>query len=173
MKIKWAVWAALLVPFTVCFADVVIDTKEVSVGKYHLIIEIKEDGSVSVEQIDKPVYFTLKSSTTPPPPPTSIFGNKVKNLLSLVVLDDGKAKTAKGLSTLYKTVAEMDFGDVEQVIKATNMLYTPTMVQTGKEESWKDWKNGLDTIVEKENFSSVSSIKKAWLEIAKVLEEVG
>jgi hypothetical protein len=123
MKIKWAVWAALafllVLPFTVCFADVVIDTKEVSVGKYHLIIEIKEDGSVSVEQT---------------PPPTSTFGNKVKNLLSLVVLDDGKAKTAKGLSTLYKTVAEMDFGDVEQVIKATNMLYTPTMVQTGKEE---------------------------------------
>ena len=160
---------------------ILVDGSKLPPGTYHLLLTVEPDGSVSLVRL--PVrLFTLSGVTgpekpegpeKPPPDPTGLAAKAAA--LAIQVSDPTRAKTAKAIAAIYRSTAGLVGEGIttqSQLKMATNLLYNAALRAVDKTRPWKDWKAGVDGLVEAADFDDVEAQAVGWLEIAAGMEGV-
>jgi hypothetical protein len=151
--------------------DTVVFTSEgTAPGSYHYVMTVAQDGTISVQLIEGDVIQIGGGVPPPPPPPPTDVRAKVKKW-TLEVNDPDLAKTAKAVAVVYRQTGKLaedgSAASVDQLQKATDLLYGTAMRLAGKEAVWTGWKVKVDSLAP----AAVPDAAQVWFQIAEGLED--
>lgn len=139
-------------------------------GTARVTITVAADGTQTVT-IDGPVTVTGLAGTPgpqpdppPDPPPVETPLDKFRGAVraaTTVVSDPNKAATQTALAKLYSTVAGLPVTDRQQLVQATDILFSAL----GLPAAWQSWKGKVDAA--SQPFTAIGEARAAWQAISE------